>query len=89
MWKQILGTLGLSLLLAFSSSGCCGPRCLNKGDRDAIQAGGECWCGGSQWHDEPVIRVSVCSAATTEEDVRRSVRAFVAARAASRASGTR
>ncbi len=46
----------------------------------AIQARGECWCGGSQWLGEPVIRVSVCSAATTEDDVRRSAQAFVRAR---------
>jgi glutamate/tyrosine decarboxylase-like PLP-dependent enzyme len=47
-----------------------------------IQSSGECWCGGSQWQGEPVIRISVCSWATTREDVERSVRAFVAARAA-------
>jgi glutamate/tyrosine decarboxylase-like PLP-dependent enzyme len=46
-----------------------------------IQNSGECWCGGSQWQGEPVIRISVCSWATTRADVERSVRAFVAARA--------
>ena len=46
-----------------------------------LQAGGECFCGGSRWRGEPVIRVSVCSWATTEADVRRAVAAFVAARA--------
>lgn len=45
-----------------------------------IQAGGVCWCGGSQWNGEPVIRISVCSHVTTEEDVMRSVQAFVDAR---------
>lgn len=45
-----------------------------------IQASGECWCGGSQWKGEPVIRISVCSWATTDDDVHRSVKAFVAAR---------
>ena len=48
----------------------------------AIQAGRECWCGGSQWRGEPVIRISVCSAQTSEDDVRRTVAAFVAAREA-------
>ncbi len=48
---------------------------------ELVQASGECWCGGSQWQGEPVIRISVCSWATSEEDVRRSVAAFVAARA--------
>lgn len=26
-----------------------------------LQASGECWCGGSAWDGEPVIRISVCS----------------------------
>lgn len=45
-----------------------------------IQNSGECWVGGSKWFDEPVIRISVCSWATTKEDVSRSVQAFVTAR---------
>ncbi|MGA2639369.1 MAG: pyridoxal-dependent decarboxylase [Spirochaetia bacterium] len=45
-----------------------------------MQASGECWCGGTTWNNDPAIRISVCSYATTEEDVERSVRAFVAAR---------
>ena len=53
---------------------------------DLLQAGGECWCGASQWRGENVIRISVCSWATTEQDVRRSVAAFVAAREAAQAS---
>lgn len=48
---------------------------------ELLQASGECWCSGSRWQDEPVIRISVCSWATTEQDIRRSARAFVAARA--------
>ena len=42
-----------------------------------IQASGECWCGGSTWQGAPAIRISVCSWATTEDDVARSVAAFV------------
>jgi glutamate/tyrosine decarboxylase-like PLP-dependent enzyme len=45
-----------------------------------LQGSGECWCGGTTWNNSPAIRISVCSFATTEEDVDRSVRAFVAAR---------
>jgi glutamate/tyrosine decarboxylase-like PLP-dependent enzyme len=45
-----------------------------------LQRSGECWCGGAVWHGEPVIRISVCSWATTSADIERSVRAFVAAR---------
>ncbi len=47
----------------------------------AIQASGECWCGGTQWKGRPAIRISVCSYMTTAEDVERSVQAFVKARA--------
>ncbi len=46
----------------------------------AIQQSGECWCGGTMWNGEPAIRISVCSWATTEEDVNRSVQAFIDAR---------
>ena len=45
-----------------------------------IQESGECWIGGAQWQNQPVIRISVCSWATTESDITRSVQAFVAAR---------
>jgi glutamate/tyrosine decarboxylase-like PLP-dependent enzyme len=45
-----------------------------------IQQSGECWCGGAQWHGQPVIRISVCSWATTEEDIDRLSAAFVTAR---------
>jgi glutamate/tyrosine decarboxylase-like PLP-dependent enzyme len=44
-----------------------------------IQASGECWVGGATWNGVSVIRVSVCSWATTQHDITRSVRAFVAA----------
>lgn len=45
-----------------------------------LQQSGECWCGSGKWHNTPVIRVSVCSWATTAEDISRTVRAFVKAR---------
>jgi glutamate/tyrosine decarboxylase-like PLP-dependent enzyme len=45
-----------------------------------IQESGECWCGGSLWYGEPVIRISVCSWATTAIDIDRSVDAFIKAR---------
>lgn len=47
---------------------------------DNIQASGVCWCGGTQWNDEPAIRISVSSWVTTPDDVDRSVKAFVDAR---------
>lgn len=45
-----------------------------------IQTSGECWAGGANWSGKSVIRVSVCSWATTESDISRSVKAFVKAR---------
>lgn len=44
-----------------------------------IQKSGECWVGGAQWDNKKVIRVSVCSWATTSDDISRSVRAFAMA----------
>jgi glutamate/tyrosine decarboxylase-like PLP-dependent enzyme len=51
-----------------------------KATLENIQKSGECWCGGAVWNGEPVIRISVCSWATTLADVERSVSAFVNAR---------
>ncbi len=45
-----------------------------------VQDSGECWVGGANWNGRSVIRISICSWATTKEDIRRSVRAFVTAR---------
>jgi len=45
-----------------------------------IQSNGICWCGGSSWNNETVIRISVCSWATTLKDVTLSAEAFVEAR---------
>lgn len=39
-----------------------------------------CWCGPSNWQGRRVIRISVCSWATTSEDVRKSVGSFVRSR---------
>lgn len=38
-----------------------------------------CWVGGASWFGKRVIRISVCSWATTEKDVRLSVESFVEA----------
>lgn len=62
------------VLVACDSSGLTQSTLLN------VQKSGECWCGGAIWQGEPVIRISVCSWATTAADVERSVSAFVRAR---------
>lgn len=53
-----------------------------------VQNSGECWAGGAIWDGKSVIRISICSWATTEEDIRRSVRAFVSARMKARQEST-
>ena len=47
-----------------------------------IQASGECWVGSSLWQGKKIVRISICSWVTSEEDISRSVAAFVAAREA-------
>jgi len=41
-----------------------------------IQELRECWVGGSTWKGKKVIRISVCSWATTEKDIDLSVNSF-------------
>ena len=65
---------------------CAGPEA-TRATLAGVQASGECWCGGTSWNGEPAIRISVCSFATEDSDVERSVRAFVSARAAAGAGG--
>lgn len=36
----------------------------------------ECWLGGSSWFGKKVMRMSVCSWATTEEDIAKTVKSF-------------
>ncbi len=45
-----------------------------------IQSSGRCWCGGSVWRGEPVVRVSVCSWQTTRQDIDDCVATFAACR---------
>jgi glutamate/tyrosine decarboxylase-like PLP-dependent enzyme len=44
---------------------------------EAVQNEGTCWCGGTRWQGRTAMRISVCSWATTTEDVERSLRAIV------------
>lgn len=44
-----------------------------------IQEMGTCWLGGSTWQDKMVMRVSICSWATTERDITLSVTSFAKA----------
>jgi glutamate/tyrosine decarboxylase-like PLP-dependent enzyme len=42
----------------------------------ALQADGTCWCGATSWQGRAAMRISVCSWATTDDDVTRSVAAM-------------
>jgi glutamate/tyrosine decarboxylase-like PLP-dependent enzyme len=58
----------------------CGSDQRTQQTQKHIQEARECWVGGAKWDGKSVIRISVSSWATTEEDVSRSVRSFVSAR---------
>jgi threonine aldolase len=47
----------------------------------AVQDDGTCWCGGTVWQGRTAMRISVCSWATRDEDVERSLAAIVRAAA--------
>ena len=42
-----------------------------------IQADGTCWCGGTVWHGQTAMRISVSCWATTDDDVERSLAAMI------------
>jgi threonine aldolase len=43
----------------------------------AVQEEGTCWCGGTVWQEKTAMRISVCSWATTAEDVELSLAAIL------------
>ena len=49
---------------------------------DAVQRDGTCWVGGTTWHGQRLIRISVSNATTTESDIDVSADAILAAAAA-------
>lgn len=44
---------------------------------EKVQEDGTCWCGGTQWHGQSAMRISVWCWATTDEDVERSLAAVL------------
>jgi glutamate/tyrosine decarboxylase-like PLP-dependent enzyme len=42
-----------------------------------IQQDGTCWCGGTEWQGRTAMRISVCSWATTDDDVERSLDSMI------------
>ena len=51
----------------------------NRAAVAAIQRDGTCWLGGTTWHGDYVLRVSISNWATTDDDVDRSAAAIAAA----------
>jgi glutamate/tyrosine decarboxylase-like PLP-dependent enzyme len=58
---------------------CCPSNDLTEKTLKRIQELRECWVGGSTWAGRKVIRVSICSWATTAGDIARSVQSFAKA----------
>ena len=52
-----------------------------------VQEDGTCWCGGTVWHGRTAMRISVCSWATTDADVERSLEAMLCVARRVRGSG--
>lgn len=44
-----------------------------------VQQSGECWCGGTTWHNRAAMRISLSSWVTTDDDVERSLSAILEA----------
>jgi len=44
---------------------------------EEVQKDGTCWCGGTQWHGQSAMRISVSCWATSDDDVRQSLEAMV------------
>jgi glutamate/tyrosine decarboxylase-like PLP-dependent enzyme len=51
-----------------------------------IQKDGTCWCGGTRWQNRTAMRISVCSFATTDADVERSLDTMIRSAALARAT---
>jgi glutamate/tyrosine decarboxylase-like PLP-dependent enzyme len=45
----------------------------------ALQAAGDCWCGGTRWRGREAMRISISSWATTRDDLEVTFRSIVAA----------
>jgi glutamate/tyrosine decarboxylase-like PLP-dependent enzyme len=44
---------------------------------EELQSDGTCWCGGTVWQEQSIMRISVSSWATTEDDVKKSLDAMI------------
>lgn len=53
------------------------PEALTRAAIAGIQADGTCWLGGTRWHDQQAMRISVSNWSTTEADIDRSAEAIL------------
>jgi glutamate/tyrosine decarboxylase-like PLP-dependent enzyme len=68
---QILNEVAFNQVLA-----CCENDSLTSRAIEEIQRARVCWVGGSTWKGRKVIRISICSWMTSQEDVSLSVNSF-------------
>ena len=68
---EILNDVVLNQVLA-----CRGDAAMTQRLIAALQAEGTCWCGTTCWQGRTAMRISVCSWATTDDDVTRSLAAM-------------
>ena len=68
---EILNDVALNQVLA-----CHGDAATTRRLIAALQADGTCWCGATTWQGRTAMRISVCSWATTDDDVTRSLAAM-------------
>jgi len=45
----------------------------------AVQQGGTCWCGPTTWQQRPAMRISISGWATSDDDIKDSAHAIIAA----------
>ena len=45
----------------------------------ALQQSGQAWCGGTRWHGQEAMRISISAWATTDKDMRTTLRSILAA----------
>ena len=65
-----------------SSTRCCSASARATDEVIArVQEDGTCWVGGTRWHGEPAMRVSVSNWSTTEADIDRTAEAILTRRA--------
>lgn len=74
--KKIEGFEVLNEVVFNQVAVCCATDELTENVLKHIQELRTCWAGGASWQGKRIIRVSVCSWATTEEDISRSVESF-------------